>query len=68
MFLDRELSDIQTAKDALTKRCAMHRLVVQLDTLTARARVRGVVSGLKTSLAVAELVKDLLAGRKDRDR
>jgi len=68
MFLDRELNNIQEAKEALTKRCALHRLVFRLDTLAARSRVRGVVSGLKASLAVAELVKGLLSGRKDRNR
>lgn len=67
MFLDRELNNIQAAKDVLAKRCAMHRLVFRLDTLTARSRVRGVVAGLKASMAVAELVKDLLSGRKDRN-
>lgn len=68
MFLDRELDNIQVAKDVLAKRCAMHRLMFRLDTMAARSRVRGVVSGLKASLAVAELVKDLMSGRKDRSR
>ncbi|MFP5222211.1 MAG: hypothetical protein ACLGSA_07980 [Acidobacteriota bacterium] len=66
MFLDSELRDIQVAKDALTKRCAMHRMMLQLDALSVRTKAGGVVSGLKAGLAMAELVKDFLSSRTDR--
>ena len=66
MFLDCELRRIQETKDNLAKRCAMRRMMLQLDTLAVRTKVRGVVSGLKTGLAIAELVKGLLSSRKDQ--
>jgi hypothetical protein len=67
MFLDCELKRIQEAKDNLAKRCAMRRMLLQLDTLAMRSKVRGVLSGLKTGLAIAELVRGLLSDRKNRD-
>lgn len=68
MFLDRELKTIQSAKCALAKRCAMRRMLFQLDTLAVRARVRGAFSGLQAGLALAELLAGFLSSRKDQDR
>jgi hypothetical protein len=67
MFLDRELRDIEVAKAAVGKRCAMRRLSLQLDILIARARVRGAVSGVKAVLTVAELVMSLFSSHRGRD-
>lgn len=66
MFLDRELKEIGKAKDILAVRCEFRRSLLRLDLLGLRSRMRGALSALKTGLATAELVKDLLAGRKDR--
>jgi hypothetical protein len=67
MFLDRELRDIEVAKAAVGKRCAMRRLSLQLDILVARARVRGAVSGVKAVLTVAEMIAGVFSSRKDRN-
>jgi len=66
MFLDRELDTLQAAKDSLVNRCAMRRMMLQLDALNARASVRRAFSGLQAGIAVAELVAGLLSGRGNR--
>lgn len=67
MFLDRDLKRIAAAKDALSKRCAMRRMMLQLEILAARARVRGAMSGVKAVLTVAELIASFFSSRKDRN-
>ncbi len=67
MFLDRELRDIEIAKAAVSKRCAMRRLSLQLDILVVRARVRGTVSGMKAILTVAGLLAGIFSSRKDQN-
>jgi hypothetical protein len=66
VFLDRELKNIQKAKDTLAKRMDLRRMTIMLDILSMRAKARAAVSGLRAGLAAAELVRDLLSGRKNR--
>ena len=68
MFLDSELKRIREAKENLAKRCALRRMMLQLDVLAVRANVQEAFTGLTAGLAVAELVKDLLSNRKNQDR
>lgn len=66
MFLDRELRAIREAKTALSARCAMRRSLLRLDALSVRARVQGVLSGLRTGLAVAQAIKEWFSGPTGR--
>jgi hypothetical protein len=67
MLLNGELRKIHDSKEVLVKRGDMRRMTFMLDILATRARVRGAVSGLQAGLAVAELIRSLVSGRKGRD-
>jgi hypothetical protein len=68
MFLDRELREIRKAKENLAMRCEFRRSLFRLDLLPLKSRVREAVSAWRAGVAAARLAKDLLAGRRDRDR
>ena len=68
MFLDRELKDISKAKDILAVRCEFRRSLFRLDLLGLKSKTRGAFSALKAGMAAAELVRELLVGRKGGGR
>jgi hypothetical protein len=68
MFLDRELEDIRKAKDILAVRCEFRRSLFRLELLGLKSKTRGAFSALKAGMVAAELVRELLIGRKDGRR